>query len=49
VEPGDVVLDVEANIGVTAAFFAAECGACAVHCFEPVPPVFERLQRKALT
>jgi FkbM family methyltransferase len=45
VRPGDVVLDVGANIGVAAAFFAAECGAEAVHCFEPVRPIFEQLQR----
>ena len=31
VRPGDVVLDVGANIGVAAALFAAECGAGAVH------------------
>jgi 31-O-methyltransferase len=37
VEPGDVVLDVGANVGVAAAFFAAQCGAGLVHCFEPVP------------
>jgi FkbM family methyltransferase len=45
VRPGDVVLDVGANIGVAAAFFAAECGASVVHCFEPVRPVFEQLRR----
>jgi hypothetical protein len=36
VRPGDVVLDIGANIRVAAAFFAAECRAGAVHCFEPV-------------
>jgi len=45
VRPGDVVLDVGANVGVAAAFFAAECGAGVVHCFEPVRPVFEQLHR----
>jgi FkbM family methyltransferase len=44
VEPGDVVLDVGANVGVAAAFFATQCGARAVHCFEPVHPVFELLR-----
>jgi FkbM family methyltransferase len=39
---GDVVLDVGANVGVSAVFFAAECGAV-VHSFEPVPPIFEIL------
>jgi 31-O-methyltransferase len=41
----DVVLDVGANVGVAAAFFALECGARRVHCFEPVRPVFEILRR----
>jgi FkbM family methyltransferase len=45
VRPGDVVLDVGANIGVAGAYFAAECGAGVVHCFEPVGPVFEQLRR----
>jgi 31-O-methyltransferase len=41
---GDVVLDVGANVGVAAAFFAAHCGAKLVHSFEPVHPVFEVLR-----
>jgi FkbM family methyltransferase len=41
---GDVVLDVGANVGVAAIFFATECGAGVVHCFEPVAPLFELLQ-----
>jgi FkbM family methyltransferase len=45
VAEGDVVLDVGANIGVAAVFFAALCGARLVHSFEPVPPVFEVLRR----
>lgn len=45
VRPGDVVLDVGANIGDDAAFFAAECGAGVVHSFEPVQPVFEQLRQ----
>lgn len=40
---GDIVLDVGANVGVAAAFFASECGAGLVHCFEPVPPIFRIL------
>lgn len=44
VRKGDVVLDVGANIGVAAAFFAEECGAGAVHSFEPVGPIFEVLR-----
>ncbi len=43
VGPGDTVLDVGANVGVAAAFFAEECGAGSVHSFEPVGPVFEML------
>jgi FkbM family methyltransferase len=39
---GDVVLDVGANIGVAAAFFAGECDAI-VHSFEPVQPIYEIL------
>jgi FkbM family methyltransferase len=39
VEPGDVVLDVGANVGVAAVWFAAERGAGTVHCFEPVPAI----------
>jgi FkbM family methyltransferase len=45
VSEGDVVLDVGANIGVAAVFFAAVRGAKLVHSFEPVPPVFEVLRR----
>lgn len=41
---GDVVLDVGANVGVAAAFFATECRAGAVHSFEPVAPIFEQLR-----
>ena len=40
----DVVLDVGANVGVAAAFFATECGAGLVHSFEPVAPVFALLR-----
>jgi FkbM family methyltransferase len=45
VEGGDVVLDVGANVGVAAAFFAVVCGAGTVHCFEPVEPVLELLRQ----
>jgi FkbM family methyltransferase len=41
---GDVVLDVGANVGVSAIFFAMECGAGVVHSFEPVAPLFELLR-----
>jgi 31-O-methyltransferase len=40
---GDTVLDVGANVGVAAAFFAIE-GAGVVHAFEPVAPIFELLR-----
>ncbi len=40
----DVVLDVGANVGVAAAFFAHVCRAGAVHSFEPVQPIFELLR-----
>jgi FkbM family methyltransferase len=43
--PGDVVLDVGANVGVAAAFFADHCQAGAVHCFEPVAPLCRLLRR----
>jgi FkbM family methyltransferase len=41
---GDVVLDVGANVGVAAAFFAVECEAGAVHSFEPVAPIYAILE-----
>jgi FkbM family methyltransferase len=41
----DLVIDVGANVGVAAAFFALICGAGTVHCFEPVQPVFEVLEQ----
>lgn len=44
VGPDDVVLDVGANVGVAAAFFAVLCGAARVHSFEPVTPVCEILR-----
>ena len=44
VQSGDTVLDVGANVGVAAAFFAEECGAGRVHSFEPVRPIFEVLR-----
>lgn len=42
--PGATVLDVGANVGVAATFFA-EHGAGAIHCFEPVEPIRELLER----
>lgn len=45
VREGDVVLDVGANVGVAAAFFASECRAGVVHSFEPVEPIFQLLSR----
>jgi FkbM family methyltransferase len=44
VRTGDTVLDVGANVGVAAAFFAEECGAGTVHSFEPVRPIYEVLR-----
>lgn len=44
VREGDVVLDVGANVGVAAAFFASECRAGLVHSFEPVEPLFRLLE-----
>jgi len=41
---GDVVLDVGANVGVAAVYFASQCGAKLVHSFEPVGPVCELLR-----
>src|SRR5579875_1078527 len=44
VDEGDVVLDVGANVGVAAAYFALVRRAGGVHCFEPVAPVFAILR-----
>jgi len=44
VGPGDLVLDVGANVGVAAVFFAALCGASVVHSFEPVGPICDLLR-----
>lgn len=44
VREGDVVLDVGANVGVAAAFFALDCKAGLVHSFEPVPRLFTILR-----
>jgi len=44
VREGDVVLDVGANVGVAASFFASQCGAGLVHCFEPVAAVCDVLR-----
>jgi len=41
---GATVLDVGANVGVAATFFA-ERGAASIHCFEPVDPIREILER----
>jgi 31-O-methyltransferase len=43
VDPGDVILDVGANVGVAAVFFGVLCRAGCVHSFEPVGPVFDIL------
>ncbi len=43
-EPGATVLDVGANVGVAATFFAADCEAGAVHSFEPIGPNYELLR-----
>lgn len=43
VGPESVVIDAGANVGVAAAFFAAECGAGQIHSFEPVPANHEIL------
>jgi FkbM family methyltransferase len=43
VHAGDVVLDVGANVGVAAVFFATECGAGLVYSFEPIPPLYDLL------
>ena len=47
-KPGDVFLDVGANIGYLSAMAAGLVGKSGqVHCFEPVPAYFYRLQRLA--
>lgn len=46
--PGDIFIDVGANIGYLSAIAAGLVGTKgAVHCFEPVPAYFERLRRLA--
>ena len=46
VQKGDVVLDVGANVGAFAAAVAARTqGDVTIHCFEPGPPVFEKLAK----
>lgn len=45
VGPGDVVIDVGANVGVAAGYFAAQRGVERVYSFEPVAPVFAMLER----
>lgn len=44
VGPGDTVIDASGNIGVSAVHFAVQCGADAVHSFEPVPETFSILE-----
>jgi FkbM family methyltransferase len=45
-KPGDVFLDVGANVGYLSAFAAGIVGKRGqVHCFEPVPAYFHRLER----
>lgn len=44
--PGDVVFDAGANIGAFALHAAKRAGgAIRLHCFEPIPPVYEALER----
>jgi hypothetical protein len=46
VDPGDVVLDVGANVGAFAAAVAARTGGdVTIHCFEPGPPTFSKLSK----
>lgn len=49
VNPGDVVIDAGANVGVAAAFFLAECEASVVYSFEPVPEIYRMLVRNLET
>jgi 31-O-methyltransferase len=49
VREGDVVLDVGANVGVAAAYFASQCRAKLVHCFEPVAPICDLLRENLET
>ncbi|MGB0120364.1 MAG: FkbM family methyltransferase [Solirubrobacterales bacterium] len=49
VDPGDVVIDVGANVGVAAAFFLTDCQAGEVHSFEPVPAIHEMLVENVKT
>lgn len=50
VQPGDTVFDIGANVGVFAEQTATRCaGDVSLYCFEPVPPIFERLERQFRT
>ena len=41
----EVVVDLGANIGISALFFLSRNAACRVHCYEPDPKNVERLRR----
>lgn len=45
VGPGDVVIDVGANVGVAAVYFAVQRRVERVYSFEPVAPIFAMLER----
>jgi FkbM family methyltransferase len=45
--PGDVVLDVGANIGMASLFFSLQCPGLAIYSFEPAPEPFAALVENA--
>ncbi|MFJ9364103.1 FkbM family methyltransferase [Nocardia sp. NPDC101769] len=47
--PGEIVLDIGANIGLTAMMFAESCPGIRVIAAEPVPAIFHCLQRNMAT
>jgi FkbM family methyltransferase len=43
--PEAIVFDVGANIGMFSLFVSAECPTASIHAFEPLPPMFSKLER----
>jgi FkbM family methyltransferase len=43
--PGDVVVDIGANVGVVSVFLAKRFPQLSIYAFEPVPPIYEQLCR----
>lgn len=44
IEPGDIVFDVGANIGLFSLYAISKCPDCQVYSFEPIKPIFDVLK-----